>query len=101
MSEPTAVEFGRMHRSFLQEHRPDVFARLQADKSEGGLSSYLSSVGQQAKDRYDTILAQSSNAPDVQNLPYHDRVKALQSLPETANEIVLHEIVFQPAPPED
>lgn len=86
-------EYARLHRQHLQQHAPSVLAEHQ---SRGQLSSYLSSVGHQAANRFESILSQKNNAPDVQGLPFHQRAERLQSHPHEANEQVMDEIVHQP-----
>ena len=91
--EPRAVHYAKLHRRFLEEDRPDVLAKI---KAEGDLTSYLSLVGNQADDRYLSLLAQLGNDPEVQNLPFQEKAARLRSHPEIANEIVLHDLVHQP-----
>lgn len=91
-----AMEYARAHRRFLQQERPDVYKALLADKGEGGLTSYLSSVGSQAAEMYEHLLAGKNNDPQVQNLPYHEKVARLQAHRHEANEVVLHDLVHQP-----
>ena len=85
--------FASEHRRFLQENRPDVLAQFESD---GDLSQYLSSIGQQAEDRMATLLVQMNNRPEIQDLPYQKKVATLQSHQHSAAEIVRDEIVFQP-----
>jgi hypothetical protein len=90
MAEPTAQEYARLHRAHLQEHQPEAYAALQ---KSGELTSYLSSVGRQAMERYNTIEGQMRTSPEVQNLPFHEKVARLRSHHETAHEQVMADIV--------
>lgn len=89
-----AQAYRKHHLKFLRENNPDLLHDLQ---KKGDLRLYLDRVGTQADERYQTLIAQGSTDP---NLPkdYAQRVQALQSLPLTADEIVMSEIVNQPLP---
>lgn len=89
-----ARQYAKDHHRFLRESRPDVLEKLQADPD--GLTSYLSSVGKQAEDRFHTLLGQMNNRPEVQSLPYHQKVSALQSHQQSADEIVRNDLIHQP-----
>jgi Zn-finger domain-containing protein len=92
-SDQMAEEYAKEHLRFLEQNRPDVLAQL---RRSGDLNKYLSSVGEQASDLFSTLMSQYGNSSEVQKLPYLDRVQALQSRRHEANEIVLHDIVYQP-----
>ena len=94
---PQAREFAKEHRRFLEENRPDVYAQF---KKDGDLTSYLSSVGKSADEMYSTTLARANNRPDVQNLPYHQKVSRLQENQQSAMELVRHDVIQQPLPPD-
>jgi hypothetical protein len=88
-----AEDYAKEHLRFLKEIRQDVLKQL---RKQGDLNCYLSSVGEQASDLFSTLMSQYHNSPEIQKLPYLDRVKGLQSRRHEANEIVLHDIVHQP-----
>jgi hypothetical protein len=88
-----AQQFAAEHRRYLQENLPHVLDQF---RNEGDLNSYLSSVGQSASDQYFHLLAEMDNAPEVQNLPFHERVVTLQNNQQSAEEIVRDKIIFQP-----
>lgn len=95
MAEPQdqqAKEFAEEHKRFLVEHRPDVWRKLQQSDPD----SYLSSVGEQASDRYWTLMRQYQHSPEVKKLPFQERVQALQSRQHEAAEIVRHDLLHQP-----
>lgn len=87
-----AEEFSQQHKRFLEEHRPDVWQKLPPPDRQ----SYLSSVGEQASDRFDTLMRQYAQSPEVKSLPYTQKVQALQSRQHEAAEIVRDELIFQP-----
>ena len=91
--EPKAQEYAQEHLRFLEQNRPDVLADL---RQQGDLNSYLSSVGQQASDRFLTLMMQHNNSPEVQKLQYQDRVMSLQSRRREADELVRHDLINQP-----
>lgn len=86
-------QYARLHRRHLEQHAPHVLAE---QRRQGTLSNYLSSVGHQAASRFEALLSQKNNHPEVQDLPYQQRVERLQSHPQEANEVVMDEIVHQP-----
>ena len=88
-----AREFAAEHRRYLQENLPHVLEEMRRD---GSLHSYLSSVGKSAEEMYEHLLAKSTNRPEIQNLPFHQRVSASQNLQQSAEEIVRDNIIFQP-----
>jgi hypothetical protein len=55
-----------------------------------------SGLGQQATDLFDTLMRPCAQSPEVKKLPYMEKVQALQSRRHEANEVVLHDIVYQP-----
>jgi phage tail tape-measure protein len=92
-----AAEFAKEHRRYLQENLPEV---LEEKRRDGTLHSYLSSVGKTAQEMYEHLLAAGNNRPQVQNLPYHQKVSALQNHQQSALEQVQHDLIFSPAPEE-
>jgi Transposon-encoded protein TnpV len=97
MSDPTARQYAEEHRRFLEENNPGVLDGL---RQSGSLDSYLSSVGEEASQMFDHLMNQYHKSPEVQNLPYHDRVRALQSRRSEAQELVRHDLINQPVPAE-
>ncbi len=87
-----AQEYSQQHRKFLEEHRPDVWRKLQSSDRQ----NYLSSVGNQASDRFDHLMREYAQSPEVKDLPYMQKVQALQSRRHEANEIVQAELIHQP-----
>ena len=89
-----ARQYARDHHRFLKENQPDVLKGLQGDPD--GLTNYLYSVGKQAQSQYEDLLAQMNNAPEVQSLPYHQKVSAFQNHQQSADEIVRANLIHQP-----
>lgn len=87
-----AQEYSQEHKRFLEEHRPDVWRRLQSSDPQ----SYLSSVGSQASDRFQSLMMDYAGSPQVKDLPYMEKVRALQSRRHEADEIVREELIHQP-----
>ena len=90
----TAQRFSDEHHRFLKENRPDVLRQFQPHD----LTSYLSSVGEQASEMFLTLMMQYKNSPQIEKLPYQDRVQALQSRRREADELVRHDLIHQPLP---
>ncbi len=93
MQEPSAEEYARDHLKFLEEERPDVLEGL---RRSGDLNSYLSSVGEQAEEMFDDLMRQYLHSPHVQSLPHLKQVRALQSRRHEADEVVRHDLIYQP-----
>ena len=97
-TDPRAERYAAQHRQFLAENNPDVLREL---KQSGDLNSYLSSVGEQAAQTFEQLMMRHANSKDVQSLPHQQRVQELRSRQHEVQEIVQHEIVFQPLPERD
>jgi len=88
-----ALEYARAHQRYLLDNKPDMLKELE---QTGEVNTYLASIGQQASDLYQSILSQLQTSPELQNLPYHEKVARLQGLPHVADEVVRDEIIYQP-----
>lgn len=81
-------------RERLQKHLPQMLAELESDKS---LGSYLSSMANQALDRFHTVLSQHNLDPKVQGMAnLQDKARTLQShqaLAEASAQEILTEMV--------
>jgi len=82
--------FAQEHKRFLEDNNPDVL-RQQSDPT-----SYLSSVGNQAAERWEHLMSQYNRSPEVQKLQGPDRVRALQSRQHEVEEMIRDEIIYQP-----
>jgi len=89
---PSAQAYAELHRKFLKEHRPKMYAAL---KKDGTLEQHVRTIGQQALERYETIEGQMLTSKSLPQ-DYLARVKKLEEIPHVAEEIVLHEIVLPP-----
>lgn len=87
-----AQEYSQQHREFLEKHRPDVWRKLPSSDRP----SYLSSVGEQASDRFQSLMLEYERSPEVKDLPYMEKVRALQSRRHEAEELVRDELIHQP-----
>ena len=73
-------KYGRMHRAYLKEHNPMRFHDLVL---EGQLWTYLADLNEQAQERLSLIVEQMA------------WVRAMNSIHNRAEEIVLEEIVYR------
>jgi hypothetical protein len=94
--DPEARRYAQEHLRFLQEARPDVLAEL---RQHGNLDSYLSSVGESASEMSEHLMSQALASKEVQSLPYHQKVRELQSRQREVEELIQHDLICQPAPP--
>ncbi len=89
-------KYGRMHREYLKEHNPMRFNDLVL---EGQLWSYLADLNEQAQERLSLIVEQMKVAEGVtEELKAADQmawVRAMNSIHNRAEEIVLKEIVYR------
>ena len=87
--------WGRMHKVFLQEHRPGQYNALLLS---GKLWTYLSDLNEQAQERLSLIVEQMKVSEGVsEELNASDQmawVRAMNSIYNRAEEIVIHELVL-------
>ncbi len=89
-------KYGRMHREYLKEHNPMMFNDLVLD---GQSWTYLADLNEQAQERLSLIVEQMKVAEGVtEELKASDQmdwVRAMNSIRNRAEEIVLNEIVYR------
>ena len=89
-------KYGRMHREYLKEHNPMRFNDLVL---EGQLWTYLADLNEQAQKRLQLNVEQMKVSEGVtEELKAADQmawVKAMNSICNRAEEIVLKEIVYR------
>lgn len=89
-------KYGRMHRKYLKEHNPMMFNDLVL---EGQLWTYLADLNEQAQERLSLFVEQMKAAEGVtEELKAADQmawVRAMNSIRNRAEEIVLKEIVYR------
>ena len=87
--------FGRMHKSFLKEHRKGAFAELLMN---GTLKQHLMDIDRDAKEQIDLITAQLAKAEGVtEELKARDQlewIRRMNSCRARAEEQVVREIVL-------
>lgn len=88
-------KYGRMHREHLKEYNPMMFNDLVLD---GQLWTYLADLNEQAQNRLQLIIRQMQEAESVTDeLKENDQmawIKAMNSIHNRAEEIVLREMVY-------
>ena len=89
-------KYGRMHRDYLKENYPMRFNHLVL---EGQFWTYLADLNEQAQERLSLIIEQMKVAEGVtEELKAADQVawvRAMNSIHNRAEEIVLKEIVYR------
>ena len=89
-------KWGRMHRDYLQEHRPILFNDLVLSDR---LWTYLADLNEQAQDRLSLIIEQMKASEGVtEELKAADQmawVGAMSSIRNRAEEIILREMIFE------
>ena len=87
--------WGRMHKAFLQEHRPGQYNALLLSEK---LWTYLADLNEQAADRLACIVSQMQEAEGVtEELKARDQlawVGGMNSIRSRAEEIILSEMIF-------
>ena len=87
--------WGRMHKAFLQEHRPGQYNELLLS---GKLWTYLADLNEQADDRLACIISQMQVAEGItEELKARDQlawVGAMNSIRIRAEEIIRAEMIF-------
>ncbi|MCD8362174.1 MAG: TnpV protein [Lachnospiraceae bacterium] len=88
-------KWGRMHRSYLKEHRPVTYTEMLLS---GRMGAYLADVDEQARARYECIVNQMKAKERVdEELKRSDWwlwVQSMNSIQCRAEEIVLSEIIY-------
>ena len=89
-------KYGRMHREYLKEYNPMMFYDLVLT---GQLWTYLADLNEQAQSRLQFIIRKMQETENVTDeLKEHDQmawVRAMNSIYNRAEEIVIHEVVLQ------
>ena len=87
--------WGRMHKAFLQEHRPGQYNELLLS---GTLWTYLADLNDQAADRLACIISQMQAAEGItEELKSRDPlawIGTMNSIQSRAEEIIFSEMVF-------
>lgn len=87
--------WGRMHREYLQEHRPGQYASLLLS---GKLWAYLADLNEQATERLACIISQMRTAEGItEELKSRDWlcwVQSMNSIRSRAEEIIRSEMIF-------
>lgn len=93
--ERTIGKYGRMHRDYLKTHHPMRFEDLVLT---GQLWTYLANLNEQAQNRLQLIIKQMQEAESVTaELKAADQmtwVRAMNSIHNRAEEIILRELVY-------
>lgn len=87
--------WGRLHRDYLEEHRPIQYTNL---ITEGTLWTYLADLNEQAQERMARIIEQMKESEGVtETLKAADQlawVGAMNSIRNRAEEIIREEMIF-------
>lgn len=87
--------WGRLHRNYLEKHRPILFNDLVLS---GQLWTYLADLNEQAQERLSLIIDQMKVSEGVtEELKAADQmawVGAMNSICNRAEEIILHEMIY-------
>ena len=87
--------WGRMNQNYLKEFRPGYYNSLSLS---GKLWTYLADLNEQAQERLDTITAQMMAVEGVteglKRTSQVDWVRAVNSIRNRAEEIILHEMIY-------
>ena len=89
-------KYGRMHREYLKEYNPMMLNDLVLT---GKFWTYLADLDEQAQSRLQFIIRQMQETENVTDeLKEHDQiawVRAINSIYNRAEELVIHELVLQ------
>ena len=89
-------KYGRMHRSYLKEHRPVLYANL---LTSGTLHRHLAEIDQSCNERMEIIVSAMAKQEGVtEALKATDQmewVRRMNSIRSRAEEIVLTELVYE------
>jgi hypothetical protein len=88
-----AKEYAAEHERYLKEAVPKLHRKLSAS---GDLESHLRSTGEQAAEMHRSMMGQAMH--ETRDLPYPERVQALQGHLQATQELVRHDLIHQPVP---
>lgn len=93
---PAIGGWGRLHRNYLRAHKRHIYDGLLLS---GRLDNYLAETDAQAAELFDRLVLQMKNAEGVnEDLKANDQmawVAAMNSIRSRAEEIVLHDLIYQ------
>jgi hypothetical protein len=84
--------FALEHKRFLEDHNPSVL------RGQSDADSYLSSVGRSAAEMFEHLMYQHMYSPAVRDLPHMEKVRELESRRHEVEELIRHDLIFQPLP---
>ena len=88
--------WGRMHRDYLQEHRPVVFNQLVLS---GNLWTYLADIKEQGQQRMEALVTQMMAAErvteDLKEANQMEWVRRMVSIQHRAEETILSEMAYE------
>ena len=91
----TLEKYGRMHKTYLKEHKPILYNALLLS---GKLTDYLIGVDAECRERLEILLPQMMQVEDVgEALKARDQmewVRRMNSIQNRAEEILLNELVY-------
>jgi hypothetical protein len=91
--DPKVHEFAHAHRKYLAENRPSMFRSL---ARQGRLDEYFHSVGLEAFEAFERLVAFRSEHSHLKDLGFLERLRLLGAIRREAEEVVLNDFVFQP-----
>lgn len=97
-SNSLAKQYAEEHHRFLKTSRPRLLESLQ---KSGSLEKHLHSTGEDAALMHETIMSQGSQTKEMQEMPYPQKIKRLQSLLQSTQEAVRSDLIHQPLPAQD
>ncbi len=88
-------KYGRLRRTFLKEHHNGIYTAMLMD---GSLWNHLHEIDQSCEERLDRIVSRMAEQENVtENLKAADQmewVRRMNNIHNRAEEIVLHELVY-------
>jgi len=91
----TIGRYGRMHKAYLEEHRPGLYTRLILS---GKLYEHLAEIDACCSDRIDRMIRQMAESEGInEKLKTSDQlgwISRINSIHQRAEEIILDELVF-------
>lgn len=89
-------KYGRMRKSYLENHRRGIYAGLVLS---GRLTEHLLTIQEQAEERFDTLMRQMAKAEGItEQLKATDQmlwVARMNNIRARAEEVVLDEIIYR------
>lgn len=87
-----AQGYAKAHQNFLERNNPKFLQQMPEPQK------YLDGIGQEAAEMYADLADRMHSEVNRKKLEFMDRLRELEAIPVTVDEIVMSELILQPLP---